>query len=68
MADPIYWDDAYPIALMLRIAHPHVSPAELALSQVHAWVIVLDGFADEPVLFDASILEQIVVEWVELEN
>ena len=68
MADPIYWDDAYPIALMLRRAHPGVDPAGLALETLREWVLLLDGFADDPRLMSVEILEQIQAEWLEVEN
>ena len=68
MADPLYWDDAYPIALMLREAHPGASLLTVSLTVLHGWVVALDGFADDPVLYSADLLEQIQAEWVEIEN
>lgn len=67
MQDPVYWDDAYPIALLLREAHPDAAdPASVAPAQLHAWVIALEAFADDRGVMPAEWLEQILVEWVEL--
>lgn len=67
MRDPVYWDDAYPIALLLRAAHPDVAdPATIETRTLHAWVIALDAFADDRAAMPVEWLEQILVEWVEL--
>ena len=64
--DPLYWDDAYPIALVLRAVHPDVDPTELDSQLLHAWVVGLEGFADDPAVMRVEWLEQIQAEWVEL--
>lgn len=67
MRDPVYWDDAYPIALLLRAAHPEVTdPASVAPALLHTWVIALDVFADDREAMPVEWLAQILVEWVEL--
>ncbi len=68
MADPLYWDDAYPIALMLRKVHPGANLLMAGLAALHGWVVALDGFADDPALYSVDLLEQIQAEWVEIEN
>ena len=69
MADPLYWDDAYPIALTLNAAHPDVAdPGTVALLTLKDWIVSLEAFADDR---DANViewLEQIQVEWVELKQ
>lgn len=65
MADPVYWDDAYPIALLLKEAHPDADPASVDLNELHSWVTRLEGFADDGEA-QRAWLEQIQVEWVEL--
>ena len=66
--DPLYWDDAYPIALLLKAAHPEVDPTALDHRVLHEWVIGLEGFADDPAVIYVEWLERIQAEWVEIEN
>ncbi len=64
--DPIYWDDAYPIALMLRRAHPEVDPLQVPDAELRQWVARLDGFADDVDGGVPELLDGIRAEWVEL--
>ena len=66
--DPLYWDDAYPIALLLKVAHPDIDPIGVDQRKLHEWVIRLAGFADDPQIMRADWLEQILAEWVEITN
>lgn len=66
MADPIYWDDAYPIALLLNEAHPEVDPTGVPHLVLREWVVDLDGFADDRSALPKEWLERIQMEWVEL--
>jgi len=67
VADPLYWDDTYPIALLLNAAHPGVDdPASLDLVLLRDWVVALDGFSDERDVMPIEWLERIQMEWVEL--
>ena len=47
-ANPLYWDDAYPIALLLRRAHPEADPLTLDAGALKMWVTGLADFADDP--------------------
>ena len=64
--DPLYWDDAYPIALVLRAAHPDVDPISVELGVLFEWVVGLESFADDPALPSSEWLERIQAEWIEL--
>ncbi|MCL5275278.1 MAG: Fe-S cluster assembly protein IscX [Chloroflexi bacterium] len=64
--DPLYWDDAYPIALVLRAAHPDVDPISVELRVLFEWVVGLEDFADDPALTSSEWLERIQAEWIEL--
>ncbi len=64
--DPLYWDDAYPIALVLRQIYPKVDPTDIDPHTLQHWVTQLDGFADDPSVILIERLEDIQVEWVEL--
>lgn len=64
--NPLYWDDAYPIALLLRQSHPEANPLAVGVSELKSWVTWLRDFADDPDAVDAARLEDIQREWVEL--
>jgi len=66
VSDPIYWDDAYPIALLLRRARPDADPLGVSLETLRDWIVQLDGFADDRETLPVDCLEQIQTEWVEL--
>jgi FeS assembly protein IscX len=66
--DPLYWDDAYPIALLLKAAHPGTDPIAIDYRVLHGWVIGLEGFADDPKVMYVGWLERIQAEWVEIES
>lgn len=66
VSDSIYWDDAYPIALILRRARPDENPLDVPLERLRDWVVQLDGFADDRDTLPMDCLEQIQLEWVEL--
>lgn len=66
MADPLYWDDAYPIALLLKKAHPDADPTAVSREQLRAWVLTLDGFVDDVSQQPEQCMEHILSEWVEL--
>jgi FeS assembly protein IscX len=68
MADPVYWDDPYPIALLLNEAHPEVDPIGVPHAMLRDWVIGLDGFSDDRQALPMECLERIQMEWVELKQ
>ena len=65
-ANPLYWDDAYPIALLLKQMHPEIDPLSVAVDALEAWVTGLADFADDPNDARGAWLEEIQREWVEL--
>jgi len=64
--DPVYWDDPYPIAILLKHMHPNVDPSEISHEELHHWVIALEAFADDADVFVVERLEDIQVEWLEI--
>jgi len=65
-SDPVYWDDPYPIAILLKCAHPNVDPSEISHDDLYRWVIALEAFADDADAFVVERLEDIQVEWLEI--
>jgi FeS assembly protein IscX len=66
--DPLYWDDAYPIALALQQTYPQVDPIQVPLETLHQWVIALQEFADNANAVIIERLEEIQVEWIEIRD
>jgi len=63
--DPLYWDDAYAIALVLIERHPQVDPLAVDWETLHRWVVELPDFVDEPALEHLGWLQDIQKEWYE---
>jgi len=59
------WTDVQAIAEALYDAHPDVDPKVIRFTDLHAWVMVLDGFSDEPNNSNEKILEAIQQLWIE---
>lgn len=53
------WSEARAIALALDDARPGVNPRFFDLSDLRAWVSVLDGFGDDPAGGAEPLLEAI---------
>jgi FeS assembly protein IscX len=66
--EPVYWDDAYPIALLLRDTRPDSDPLTVSLDVLRSWVLEIKAFSDDPELYPVECLEEIQREWVELES
>lgn len=59
------WTDIRDIALALEEAHPEVDVVNLRFTDLHAWVLALDGFADAPARSNEKILEAIQMAWLD---
>ncbi len=59
------WTDVQVIAEALYDAHPDVDPKVIRFTDLHAWVMALDGFSDEPNNSNEKILEAIQLLWIE---
>ncbi len=64
-ADRISWSDIHEIAFRLTEAHPDVAPLTVRFTDLHAWVIALEGFEDDPAKSNEKILEAIQMAWLE---
>lgn len=62
---PLYWEASYEIVLSLIEHHPNADLDTLGLGQLFEWIIVLPGFADDPVLAHDGLLTEILREWYE---
>lgn len=59
------WTDTHEIAIALDEAHPDVDPQYIRFTDLHAWVMALDGFDDAPERSSEKILEAIQMAWLE---
>jgi len=59
------WTDVQAIAEALFDAHPDIDPKVIRFTDLHAWVMALDGFRDEPNNSNEKILEAIQQLWIE---
>jgi len=59
------WTDVQAIAEALFDAHPDIDPKVIRFTDLHSWVMALDGFSDEPNNSNEKILEAIQQLWIE---
>ncbi len=59
------WTDTRAIAIALDEAHPEANPRFLNFVDLRAWVVGLDGFADDPERAGEKVLEAIQLAWIE---
>ncbi len=59
------WTDTLDIAIELLEAHPDVDPQLVRFTDLHAWVLALDGFDDEADKSSEKILESIQMNWID---
>jgi FeS assembly protein IscX len=58
------WTDVQDIAIELAEKYPDVDPATVRFTDLHNWVLELDGFADDPKRSGERILEAIQQAWI----
>lgn len=66
MHEPLYWDDAYPIALKIRRFFPRIELTSASAHELRTLVLQLEGFADDPTMGHTERLEDIQREWLDL--
>ncbi|CAG2127880.1 Fe-S cluster assembly protein IscX [Cupriavidus plantarum] len=59
------WTDTYDVAAALYDKYPDVDPATIRFTDLHKWVMELDGFDDLPDRSGEKILEAIQQAWIE---
>ena len=59
------WTDTWDIAAALVDAHPDVDPKTVRFTDLHHWVLALDGFDDDPKRSGEKILEAIQMAWID---
>lgn len=59
------WTDTQEIALGLVESHANVDPLQIRFTDLHRWVVALDGFTDDPNRSNEKILEAIQMAWID---
>lgn len=59
------WTDIQEIALELVESHANVDPLQIRFTDLHRWVMQIEGFADDPNHSNEKILEAIQMAWIE---
>ena len=59
------WTDIEDIALALRDKYPDQDPSFIRFTDLHRWIMELEGFADDPKKSNESKLEAIQMAWLE---
>ena len=59
------WNDAEDIAIRLVEEHPATDPLSVRFTDMHAWILALPDFKDDPKKSNEKILEAIQMAWHE---
>ncbi len=59
------WTDTIRIAEALYDKHPDIDPLTVRFTDLHRWVMELEGFADDPTHSGEKILEAIQMAWID---
>ncbi|MFT4730631.1 MAG: FeS assembly protein IscX [Granulosicoccus sp.] len=59
------WADVRDIAIELCETHPDVDPQYVRFTDLHAWVLAIEGFDDDPEKSSEGILEAIQMTWID---
>jgi len=58
------WADVQEIAIELSEKHPDIDPRDIRFTDLHNWVVELDGFDDDPKRGGEKVLEAIQAAWI----
>ncbi len=59
------WNNLDDIAYALYEAHPEVDPTNIRFTDLHKWIMEIDGFDDDPLKSNEAKLEAIQMGWLE---
>ena len=63
--ETLTWKDTLEIAIRLADEHTDVDPRYIRFTDLHKWVVGLEGFSDDPNKSNEKILEAIQMAWLE---
>jgi FeS assembly protein IscX len=59
------WQDTEDLAIRLVEEHPETDPLTVRFTDMHAWIVALPNFKDDPKKSNEKILEAIQMAWHE---
>ena len=59
------WTDTFEIAVALEEKFPEIDNINLRFTDLHKWILDLDGFQDDPNKSNEKILESIQMAWID---
>ena len=59
------WTDINEIAINLSEEYPDIAPRYILFTDLHSWILGLEGFEDAPDRSNEQILEAIQMSWIE---
>jgi FeS assembly protein IscX len=65
MPTPLTWTDTEEIGYQLAQAHPDIDPMKVRFTDLHRWVLELEGFTGDPKRSNEKVLEAIQMAWVD---
>jgi FeS assembly protein IscX len=65
MAQDLMWTDTEDIGIRLQEEYPDLDPLTVRFTDLHAWVIALPEFKDDPQASNEKKLEAIQMAWYE---
>jgi len=65
MAQNLMWTDIEDIGIRLQEEHPDLDPLTVRFTDLHAWVVALPEFKDDPKASNEKKLEAIQMAWHE---
>ncbi|HLQ77812.1 MAG TPA: Fe-S cluster assembly protein IscX [Terriglobia bacterium] len=65
MNTPLTWTSIEDLAIALTDKHPDIDPLTIRFTDLHKWVLALDGFSDDPKNSNEKKLEAIQMAWHE---
>ena len=58
------WTDINEIAIKLLEEYPDIDPRYILFTDLHSWILGLEGFEDAPDRSNEQILEAIQMSWI----
>lgn len=65
MTQDLMWTDAEDIGIRLQEEHPDLDPLTVRFTDLHAWIVALPDFKDDPQASNEKKLEAIQMAWYE---